>query len=208
MGARTARPWALLLVPLLAGCVPTPEPEDPSRFLRLDASGQPAATGAPHRCVHDRRSELTWTVPWAGDAWLDPGHRFSWFSRDKAVHLGEPGRRAGGRCGGAACDTEAAVAAVNATGLCGHRDWRLPGHEESIMLGKRWQQHPIGLHPDLFPGATAGEIWTATTFRLYPQGAWAMDPGSGLDRVDRKHEAKPIRLVRGKFVLRKGKQAS
>jgi hypothetical protein len=199
-GLRTA---ALLLGLCLSGCLRLPEPEDPNRFARLAASGEPAQQDEPHRCVLDRRSSLTWVVPRPGDALLDPAHRYTWYSEDAAQHLGHPGMRDGGRCGAARCDTAALVEAINAQGLCGHRDWRLPSREESIALGKRHAGHPIGLHPALFPGLGPGEVWTATTFRMYAQSAWALDPGNGLDRVDLKTEAKAVRLVRGTMTLRR-----
>lgn len=192
-----------LLGMLLAACVRTPEPEDPLRFQLLDTAGQPAADGAAHHCVFDRRSTLTWAVPRAEDALLDPGHRFTWYSSQRDVHLGDPGTQSGGHCGIERCDIEALVEAINARGLCGHHDWRLPSHEESIMLGKHHSGHPIGMHPRLFPAAQTGELWTLSTFRMHAPSAWAMDPVTGLDRVDLKTVAKPVRLVRGKLELRR-----
>jgi hypothetical protein len=191
----------LLLALLAAGCMPSPPPEDPDRFLLLDASGEPAV--GDHACVLDQATRLTWAVPRAGDELLDPGHRYSWFSTEREQHLGEPGLEDGGECGIERCDTVALIAAINVQGLCGHHDWRLPTHEEAIMLGKRHGEAALGMHPRLFPGARAGEVWTSTTFRLYPQSAWAYNPGNALDRADLKSEAKGVRLVRGTLVLPK-----
>lgn len=188
----------------LPGCLRVPVPDDPDRFVRLDAAGQPLAASAAdqaHACVHDARSGLTWAVPRPGDARLDPGHRYSWYDARREAHLGDPGLRGGGACGIERCDTEALLAAVNAAGLCGHADWRLPIREEAIALGKRHGSFALGLDPALFPAASAAEFWTASTFRLYPQSAWAFDPGNGLDRADLKTVAKPVRLVRGTLLL-------
>jgi hypothetical protein len=193
----------LLLAALLAGCMPAPPPEDPHRFVLLDAQGQPLANGNGHHCVLDSASQLTWAVPRAGDALHDARHRYTWFSEDRAQHLGEPGIENGGDCAIARCDTAALIEAVNATGLCGHHDWRLPTHEEAIMLGKRHGETALGMHPRLFPDVRGAEVWTATTFRMYPQSAWAYNTGIALDRADLKTEAKPVRLVRGTLVLPK-----
>jgi hypothetical protein len=197
---KTTLPLPVLAL-LVAGCMPAPPPEDPDRFVLLDADGQPAAAGQVHACVLDTATTLTWAVPRAGDDLLDPAHRYSWFSREREQHLGEPGLENGGTCGIESCDTAAVVDALNALGLCGHDDWRLPTHEEAIMLGKRHGDFALGVHPRLFPGVPGGEVWTSTTFRLYPQSAWAYNTGNALDRADLKTEAKGVRLVRGTLTL-------
>lgn len=204
---RVALAPALLLVLLATGCMPAPEAGDGDRFVRLDATGAALGAGATgHHCVLDTHSTLVWSTVGAVPAVLDPAHRYSWYSADPALGLGDPGQRDGGRCALERCDTEAALQAVNAAGLCGHSDWRIPVREEAIALGKRHAGIPLGLDPELFPGAGAGEFWTASTFRLHPPGAWAFDPATGLDRVDYKHTAKPLRLVRGTQVV--GRQRS
>lgn len=185
-----------------AGCMPASAPLDEHRFAPLDAAGQPIADGeGGHHCVLDRMTELTWEVVRPGSGLHAPGHRFSWYSADRRLHMGDPGRQGGGQCALSRCDTEALVEAVNAQGLCGQHDWRLPSREEAILLGKHHGDSAIGMNPRFFPGAVPGEFWTASTFRLYPQSAWAFDAGTGLDRADRKTEAKPVRLVRGTMVL-------
>ena len=193
----------LLLTALMAGCMPTPPPEDPNRFVLIDAQGQPMSNGDGHNCVFDSATQLTWAVPRAGHALHDPAHRYTWFSDSREQHLGEPGLRGGGSCALEICDTAALLAAINAEGMCGFDDWRLPTHEEAIMLGKRHSGTALGMHPRLFPDVPGGEVWTATTFRMYPQSAWAYDTGIALDRADLKTEAKGVRLVRGTLVLPK-----
>ncbi|WP_295582465.1 hypothetical protein [uncultured Lamprocystis sp.] len=40
----------------------------------------------------------------------------------------------GGSCSGNDCDTDGFVRAVNAQGLCGARDWRLPANVELLSI--------------------------------------------------------------------------
>lgn len=204
-----ARAFRILLllgasVALAAACGRLPQPEDPHRFTRLDARGQVLAEAAEApACVFDTATQLTWLGDQPGDPLRDPAQRYTWFSSDHGAASGEPGSREGGRCAQPPCDTETLVAAARAAHFCGHDDWRLPSREESVMLGKRHSGSPLGLHPVLFPHATPGEYWTGTTYRLYPQSAWAIDPATGLDRADLKSEAKAVRLVRGTLTLPK-----
>lgn len=199
----TRRTGAVVLCAIvLGGCVPAPAPDMADRFVLLDAAGLPqTAPDGAHDCVFDRMTALTWAVQRPGSELLDPAHTYSWYGTDSSRNAGEPGRRGGGSCGLARCDTEALLEAVNARGLCGAQDWRLPGHEEAITLGKSYDGSAVGLHPRLFPASVAGEFWTGSTYRLYPQSAWTLDAGTGLDRVDLKAEAKPVRLVRGAFAV-------
>jgi hypothetical protein len=189
----------VLLLAIAAGCrAPEPLPTGAERFLRLGSDGQPLAPVAtgPHACVLDRVTGLTWVV----NQPVDQSPTYTWFSSDPAVHVSDPGVRAGGRCALPECDTAALVAATNVAARCGHADWRLPGREEALTLSARAPAgNPHVLDPEFFPDTVAGEYWTGETFRLYPQSAWAFDTRTGLDRTDWKKNAKPVRLVRGVF---------
>lgn len=190
---------ALALV-AMAGCERGPSPDAAWDFARVGADGEILADGAEalHECVLDRRTKLLWEVKQAAPG---PRHRddlFTWYSSDSAEHNGEPGLMNGGRCAQERCDTEAFVAAVNAAGLCGRNDWRMPSRDEALTLldPQRIGQGPT-LDPEFFPNAVSTECWTATTFRLYPQGAWAIEPIYAQDRVDWKTTPKCVRLVSG-----------
>lgn len=193
-----------LVLALASACGEPPEaPPKSENWQRIDAAGHIMlpADPDPHRCVLDRQSGLMWQVhdP-AGDQTGNPGdpdNRYSWYSTDKQRHMSEPGLADGGRCSGSDCDTRALVKVVNRQGLCGHHDWRMPDRAELMTLGDA-RLRPTGLivDPAFFPGVVAGEYWTAETFRLYPQSAWAVDFGNGLDRADLKSETKSVRLVR------------
>ncbi len=187
----------LLAVTLASGCGPQDPIPEAAHFARLDARGQVIeAAGVPHHCVRDLRTGLMWQVE--GEGLHSRDDTFSWYNSERQGHMSEPGLMDGGQCGLDRCDTEALVAAVNARGLCGHNDWRLPTLEEAMTLSDRRRiDTGMTLDPVYFPDAVAGEYWTATTFRLHAPGAWAVDTRNALDRVDSKTAAKAVRLVRG-----------
>lgn len=189
----------LLAILTIAACsAPPAPPTGGDRFVGFDDHGQtlPATTAQTQACVLDRRTGLIWEVGRPEDV----GHTYSWYSTEKQIHMSEPGLANGGDCPLDRCDTEARLEAVNAAGLCGQHDWRLPSRDEVLTLTAR---APSGnehvLDPDFFPNTIAGEYWTGETFRLYPSSAWALDTRTGLDRTDWKTQAKPVRLVRGTF---------
>lgn len=178
---------ALLVLGPLAACNQEPPVETGPRFTQV-AGG----------CVHDRRTGLVWERKSGTGGLHDAAATYTWFSPDRRVNMSEPGTRAGGRCALDTCDTESFVAAVNAAGLCGWHDWRMPAHEETITLAvSRGGPHGNALDPDHFHDTPPAEFWTGTTFRMYPDSAWAFDTRTGLDRADLKSVAKPVRLVRG-----------
>jgi hypothetical protein len=183
----------------LAGCGQAP-PQGPAwDFARVGTDGEElGAVAVGHACVLDRRTGLLWEIkqPAAGPRSLE--HVYSWYSGDAAEHNSEPGLMDGGECGLERCDTEAFVLAVNQQGLCGRSDWRLPSRDEALTLldATLIGQGPT-LDPEHFPNTMQGEYWTATTFRPYPQGAWAIDSVYAQDRVDWKTNAKHVRLVSG-----------
>lgn len=198
--SRILSPAVLLALALLAGCDEQADQRPVSENRqRIDASGHILSSGdpGPHRCVLDSTGGLMWQVHDRAGGLHDRDNRYTWYSSDRQRHMSEPGLADGGDCRGSSCDTQALVAAVNEQGLCGFSDWRMPGREELMSLGEA-ERRETGLivDPAFFPETLAGEYWTDETFRLYPQSAWAVNFGNGLDRADLKSEPKAVRLVR------------
>lgn len=194
----------VLITPLLAlltiACAERVDQPPPSEFWQpVDATGRILVESGPdeHACVFDRRTGLMWQAHRDIGGLHDSGNRYSWYSTDEQRHMSEPGLADGGACAGSGCDTQALVEAINQEGLCGHGDWRMPTREELLSLGDvRLREQGLIIDQAYFPHAVAGEYWTAETFRLYPQSAWAVDFATGLDRADFKSEGKAVRLVR------------
>jgi hypothetical protein len=198
---RTVWPLAGALALLaLAGCGRSAPAGPGWDFARVDAAGELLADEAALApdCVLDRRTGLLWELKQPGEGPRGRDALYSWYNPDAAEHNSEPGLQGGGRCEHPPCDTTALVAAVNAAGLCGRSDWRMPSRDEALtLLDPARIGQGATLDPAYFPDAVAGEYWTGTTFRMYPQGAWAIDTVYAQDRVDWKSEPKRVRLVNG-----------
>ncbi|QKK01431.1 MAG: DUF1566 domain-containing protein [Pseudomonadota bacterium] len=188
-----------MLVAVLGACRPAADPAPVSaQWVKIDADGTPALVDMQrHHCVFDQRTGLMWEVKRHDSALHHPAHTFTWHSSDEQLHMSDPGLPDGGDCSVARCDTEGLAAAVNAAGLCGYRDWRVPTRAELLTLGDlSLRQTGQVIDPAFFPQLVVDEYWTIETFRLYPQSAWAVSARHGLDRADLKREPKPVRLVR------------
>lgn len=183
---------------VLAGCGSDAELPLPSEsWHKIDADGEPLVAGGEHRCVLDERTGLMWEVKREDSRLHQPGQTYTWFSSDDQVNMSEAGVRDRGDCVHSRCDTEGFVEAVNASGLCGHKDWYLPSRNELMTLGdRRLIDTGLIVNTRFFPHTEAGEYWASETFRMYPQSGWAVDMRHGLDRADYKQEAKSVRLVR------------
>lgn len=192
--------FGVLVLVIVAGCGRAAEQASAWDFVKVGGAGETVEVegAAAHGCVLDRRTGLLWEVKLSTPGFRHRDELFTWYSSDSAEHNGEPGLMDGGRCALERCDTEAFVTAVNAAGLCGRNDWRLPSRDEALTLldPQRIGQGPT-LDPEYFPNAVGTECWTATTFRLYPKGAWAIEPIYAQDRVDWKTTPKCVRLVSG-----------
>ena len=200
------RRWALSpLVLALVACEPEPpaNPDNPFELVRVDAAGQQlsASTAAQQAwsCALDRRTGLMWEVKSPEPGLRFAGNTYSWYAPNaKHQELDYRGLADGGECSGSACDTAAYVTAVNAVGLCGHRDWRMPHIHElgSISDPRRPLQVPT-TDMRFFPNTRPGEYWSANDYSLKYDAAWVWGFDFAQDRVDWKTGAKHVRLVRG-----------
>jgi chitinase len=105
------------------------------------------------------------------------------------------------------CNTQAFVDAVNAQGLCGFFDWRLPSHNELLSLVHFGKLQPPLIESEYFPdtGATSpgSPLWYWTFMpnvdgvnESGSQSAWAIDFKSGVDNFINKSTQARIKLVR------------
>jgi len=89
-------------------------------------------------CTRDDVIGLLWEVKVNNAASLrHQTHTYAWYSTDGSINGGNPGSvSTASTCSStlSQCNTQAFVAAVNAQGLCGFNDWRMPD---------QWQSKPI-----------------------------------------------------------------
>jgi hypothetical protein len=106
------------------------------------------------------------------------GHTYSWYNPDYNTNGGYPGVQNGGTCTGSACDYPSFVKAVNTVGLCGAKDWRMPGNKELLTIfqisvdsavDKTSLVHLLTQEPS---HQLKMYIWTELTSAKDPQKAW------------------------------------
>ena len=129
----------------------------------------------------------------------DKDNQYSWYDPNPETNGGNAGLQDGGKglCnGGIMCDTNAYVQAVNAQGLCGAKDWRMPTFHELVSLVDP-NIFPV-TDATYFPGAVDDRIWSATTDPAYPSNAFYFYFGNGTASLDKASApTMRIRLVRG-----------
>ena len=169
-------------------------------FTKLDANGNPLpATATNHSCVQDNITGLMWEVKTADGGLRDKG----WIYNNT---LYPNTATSDGICQTAGrCNTGTFVADVNAAGLCGYNDWRLPNPQElASIVGYNIASPGPAIDTDYFPNTVSTYFWTMD---LYPA---MMNTGDSWFFVNfgngsvggYSNGGHAIRLVRGvKYVL-------
>lgn len=149
-------------------------------------------------CTLDHVTGLLWEVrPDRPDDLRHRAHTYTWFSSDESTNGGEEGIQSGGTCSGSDCDTSAYVDAVNAAGLCGFDDWRVPTADELASLVHHGRTAP-SIDVDYFPDVPSGSalFWTSTPVANAASEAWSLDFAEGTLVNPPKSYAAYLRLVR------------
>jgi hypothetical protein len=179
---------------LLASCsrnpADIPDPHD-TKFRTLDSGTD--------TCVLDTETRLVWQRKSPDPGLNNADNTYSWYAPGEAVgELDYRGLESGGVCTGSPCDTWHYVQAVNDTGYCGYKDWRMPTKDELFSISDiRRASKPPTINTAFFPHARAAEYWSGNDYSFQYDTAWAWNFEYGHDRVDWKKEAKFVRLVRG-----------
>jgi hypothetical protein len=134
-------------------------------FTKLDAGGNPLPAGAAEwSCVRDNRTGLIWEVKTADGGLRDRNNTYTWYNPDNTTNGGSAGTEAGGGCTGV-CNTHAYAQAVNAQGLCGAKDWRLPDVNQLLSIvhmGRTDQSIEETYFPDTADTMLSGWYWSST----------------------------------------------
>lgn len=162
------------------------------------------ASATSWNCVRDNLTGLTWEVKTNDGGLRDMDWTYTWYDD---IHTdnngGDPGYTGSNTCGGTLpngqCNAQAFVAAVNAVGLCGNSDWRLPTRRELQGLVDYGIAYPgPTIDSTYFPNTAQSWYLSSSTYANDPANVWLVDfvtgpvvagPKSG----DKAH----ARLVRG-----------
>ncbi|BFT29386.1 hypothetical protein D210916BOD24_05620 [Alteromonas sp. D210916BOD_24] len=176
-------------------------------FTRLNANGdEQDASATTWSCVRDNVTGLIWEVKTDDGTFQDKDYTYAWYSDE--VNGGFEGDVLGSNasCLLTNCNTSAYVEAVNAQGLCGFYDWRMPTHHELFSLMHMGVADSVAIDEDYFPHTgpvSASPLWYWTSVPSADgvnnddaRNAWALDFLSGVDNFLNKSTAARVRLVR------------
>lgn len=143
----------------------------------LPASAQLDSGPDDWACTRDNVTGLIWEVKTDDGGLRDQGHTYTWY--DSNSPDGNPGEEDGGSCHASGrCDTEKFIEDVNAEGLCGHSDWRLPSRKELLSIVDSGRYSP-SIDPDYFPNTPSLNFWSASPYASNSSSAWSVAFGSG-----------------------------
>ena len=176
-------------------------------FTRLSENGDEVDNVAlPWRCVRDNVTGYVWEIKTSSAGLHAYQNTYSWYQTDNNGGFEGDLNGVDTICTLAECNTEAYISAVNAQGLCGFFDWRLPTHDELLSIVHFGQTQAPLVDSNYFPavGDINGDpLWYWTTQPNADgvqgdaaQAAWAIDFTSGTDNFINKSSAAQIRLVR------------
>jgi hypothetical protein len=104
-------------------------------YSKIDNQGNVLPDDAEQwQCILDHETGLVWQHKTQEQGLHYVENTYTWYMADERFNEGEPGNMTGGNCQGSACYIDAYVAAVNAEGLCGRNDWRMPAFDELAAL--------------------------------------------------------------------------
>lgn len=150
------------------------------RYTKISATGaELPATATAWSCVKDAVTGLMWEAKTADGGLHDANRSFD--------HSGSE----------AGYSTRAFVANVNAAGLCGHRDWRLPTHVELADIVDYGTTAPSPFDTKWFAYAAGSASWSDTGQSNTTEFFWVLQPDGGF-RTLHASERAGARLVRGK----------
>ncbi|MCI5150606.1 MAG: DUF1566 domain-containing protein, partial [Candidatus Electrothrix sp. MAN1_4] len=177
-------------------------------YTKLDSSGVPLTdqhaeyTVSPWACVKDNVTGLIWEVKTDDSGLHDKDDTYTWYNTDASGNGGDAGYNDDGEntcyaydSGNAAtfCNTQAYVQRVNATGLCGASDWRMPTHSELESLVHYGRINPV-IDTGYFPN-TVGSAWSDSPY-ISKYDSWVVDFNGGYSTNRSKYGGQAVRLIR------------
>jgi hypothetical protein len=147
-------------------------------------------------CTRDNVTGLLWEIKTTSGL-RSQNHSYTWYRSDTASNGGSAGTPSGGSCATAGhCDTEKFVQDVNAAGLCGRSDWRMPSRNELVSMVDYGKSTPPAVDSDWFPNTPASNFWSASALAGSSGLAWDVDFYFGYADYGSKSGYGQVRLVR------------
>jgi hypothetical protein len=146
-------------------------------------------------CTRDNVTGLIWEVK-TTDGLRSQSHTYTWYNSDPASNGGAVGTASGGTCFVTGrCDTEKFTADVNAVGMCGVSDWRMPKVKELEGIVDFGRVIPA-IDLTYFPNTSNSYFWSGSPLANYSNLAWNVyfSDGSGFGS---RNSSNGVRLVRG-----------
>ncbi|MDF1576901.1 MAG: DUF1566 domain-containing protein [Desulfobulbales bacterium] len=149
-------------------------------------------------CTYDNVTGLVWEVKTSDSDLRDKDWTYTWYNSDANTNGGVAGTANSGSCYDSAnCDTEKYLAQVNAAGLCGHSDWRLPSRMELKSLADLSIDYPgPAIDTGYFPNTQGSWYWSSSPYANGPNLAWNVVFDNGNDDANLKNYTYHVRLVR------------
>jgi hypothetical protein len=174
-------------------------------FTKLDANGDglPASVLA-WSCVQDNVTGLIWEVKATDGGLHDKDDRYNWYNTNSSTNGGANGFADddGNLCEGYSvtdgttyCNTQAYTARVNAAGLCGANNWRMPTIKELAGITNKGRSTPA-IDTTYFPNTASNRYWSSSPLAGLYAGAWAVSFNDGADSGYIHDSYNRVRLVR------------
>lgn len=162
-----------------------------------------AAGASDWACTRDNLTGRIWEVKTDDGGLRDRDWTYTWYDD---IHPdnngGNPGSLGSDTCGATLsngqCNTQAYVAAVNAVGLCGFNDWRMPTSDELQGLVDSGIPYPGPVVDSAyFPNTVGDWYWSSSVWAYSLRSAWYVDFGYGIVNAGGKASGYRVRLARG-----------
>ncbi len=157
-------------------------------------------------CTRDNVTGLIWEVKTADGGLRDQNDRYFWYNTDSTTNGGAVGYdNTGATCEGYVsgqsatyCNTQAFTARVNAVGLCGQSDWRMPTVKELEGIVSFDRIGPT-IDTTYFPNTPIAVVWSGSPSAYYSDYAWDVYFGDGSSVMNHRNSNynNKVRLVRG-----------
>lgn len=150
-------------------------------------------------CTQDNVTGLMWEVK-TTTGLRSNAHSYTWYATSN--NGGNAGSVGSNTCGGTLagysnqCNTANFVATVNAAGLCGATDWRLPTRRELLGIVHNGLTTGPMVDAAYLPNTQSDWYWTSDTYTPNPASAWFVYFGYGSSGADYKNFNFFVRLVR------------